>query len=122
MPTSLFLNVFATSGGIRVAEPLRVQSSLQLAILVVLNLALQLFDGVATYIGWQQHGEMNPILSAGFDHFGAGPTLFVAKATAILFVFVLASTPRRSLATGGLALTLTAYTVFSFVPWAQRLF
>ena len=117
-----FPNVFTASGGIRVAEPVPVQGSLQLAILVVLNLALQLFDGVATYVGWQQHGEMNPILSAGFDHFGAGPTLFVAKATAILFVFVLASTPRRSLATGGLALTLTAYTVFSFVPWAQRLF
>ena len=121
-PAALFLNVFTASGGIQVAEPLPVQSSLQIAILVVLNLALQLFDGIATYIGWQQHGEMNPILSAGFDHFGAGPTLFVAKATAILFVFVLASTPRRSLATGGLALTLTAYTVFSFVPWAQRLF
>jgi hypothetical protein len=101
---------------------LPVQSSLSLAILVVLNLVLQLFDGVATYIGWQQHGEMNPILSTGFAHFGAGPTLFVAKAIAILFVFVLAATPRRSLATAGLALTLTAYTAFSFVPWAQRLF
>ena len=98
------------------------QGSIQLAVLVVLNLALQLFDGVATYVGWQQHGEMNPILSAGFDRFGAGPTLFVAKAMAIMFVFVLASTPRRSLATAGLALTLTAYAAFSLVPWAQRLF
>jgi hypothetical protein len=101
---------------------LPVQSSFGLAILVFLNLALQLFDGVATYVGWQQHGEMNPILSAGFDHFGAGPTLFIAKAIAILFVFVLAATPRKSLATAGLALTLTAYTAFSLVPWAQRLF
>jgi hypothetical protein len=99
-----------------------VQSSLGLAILVFLNLALQLFDGVATYVGWQQHGEMNPILAAGFHHFGAGPTLFVAKAVAIVFVFVLAATPRKTLATAGLALTLTAYTAFSFVPWAQRLF
>lgn len=122
MPTALFLNVFKASGGIGVAQLPPVQSSLQLAILVLLNLALQLFDGIATYIGWQQHGEMNPILSAGFDHFGAGPTLFVAKAIAIMFVLVLAATPRRSLATGGLALTLTAYTIFSFVPWAQRLF
>jgi len=41
---------------------------------------------------------------------------------AIMFVFVLASTPRRSLATAGLGLTLTAYAAFSLVPWAQRLF
>ena len=120
--TPPFLNVFTASGGIRVAEPLPVQGSIQLAVLVVLNLALQLFDGVATYVGWQQHGEMNPILSAGFDRFGAGATLFVAKAIAIMFVLVLATTPRRSLAIAGLALTLTAYTAFSFVPWAQRLF
>ncbi len=98
------------------------QGSIQLAILVVLNLALQLFDGVATYIGWQQHGEMNPLLLAGFDRFGAGPTLLVAKTLAIMFVLILATTPRRSLATIGLAITFTAYAALSFVPWAQRLF
>lgn len=98
------------------------QESLRLTLLVVLNLALQLFDGIATYVGWEQHGEMNPILAAGFDHFGAGPTLLVAKAMAILFVVVLATTPRRRLAIAGLAITCTAYTAFSFVPWAQRLF
>ena len=95
---------------------------MQLAILVVLNLALQGFDGVATYVGWQQHGEMNPILSAGFERFGAGPTLVAAKLGAMLFVIVLATTPRRRLALIGLAVTFTAYTAFSFVPWSQRLF
>jgi hypothetical protein len=94
----------------------------QLAILVVLNLVLQVFDGLATYVGWQRHGEMNPILSSGFAHIGAGPTLLVAKAFAIALVFVLAATPRRSLATIGLTIMFTAYTAFSFVPWAQRLF
>ncbi len=94
----------------------------QLAILVALNLALQLFDGVATYVGWERHGEMNPILSAGFEQIGAGPTLLIAKSFAIALVIVIAMTPRRSLATLGLALTFTAYTAFSFVPWSQRLF
>jgi hypothetical protein len=94
----------------------------RLAILVVLNVALQVFDGFATYVGWQRHGEMNPILSAGFVHFGAGPTLVVAKTVAVGLVLVLATTPRRSLAAIGLAITFTAYTAFSFVPWAQRLF
>ena len=93
-----------------------------LAFLVAVNVLLQLFDGAATYVGWQQHGEMNPILSAGFERWGAGPTLIVAKLIAIGFVMVLAATPRRALATFGLALTFTAYTAFSFVPWAQRLF
>jgi hypothetical protein len=92
-----------------------------LAILIILNLALQLFDGIATYVGWQQHGEMNPILAAGFARFGAGPTLVIAKLLAIMFVLVLATTPRRTLATIGLAITFTAYTAFSFVPWTQRL-
>ena len=92
-----------------------------LTILVVLNLALQLFDGVATYVGWQLHGEMNPILAAGFHQFGAGPTLLVAKLGATMFVLVLATTPRRDLATVGLGITFTAYTAFSLVPWTQRL-
>jgi Domain of unknown function (DUF5658) len=93
-----------------------------IVLLALLNVALQIFDGVATYVGWQQHGEMNPILSAGFDRFGAGPTLVAAKLGAMLFVIVLATTPRRRLATIGLAITFTAYTAFSFVPWSQRLF
>lgn len=93
-----------------------------IVLLALLNVALQIFDGIATYVGWQQHGEMNPILSAGFDRFGAGPTLVAAKVGAMLLVIVLATTPRRRLATFGLAITFTAYTAFSFVPWSQRLF
>ena len=93
-----------------------------LVFLVVMNLLLQIFDGVATYVGWHEHGEMNPILSAGFSHFGAGPTLCAAKLVAIMFVLVLAATPRRALAVIGLAITFTAYTALSFVPWTQRLF
>lgn len=94
----------------------------RLAILVAANLGLQLFDGFATYVGWEQHGEMNPLLRAGFDRFGAGPTLVAAKALAIVLVIALAASPRRRLAMTGLALTLMAYTTFSLLPWAQRLF
>ncbi len=108
--------------GIRVAQSSRVQRPGTFLLLVVLNLALQVFDGVATYVGWEQHGEMNPILAAGFASFGAGPTLLAAKLMAIIFVLVLATTPRRSLATLGLGITFTAYTAFSLVPWSQRLF
>lgn len=93
-----------------------------IAILVALNVLLQAFDGVATYIGWEQHGEMNPLLRTAFAEFGAGPTLLVAKLGATLLVLMLARTPRRSLATIGLGLTFTVYTALSFVPWALRLF
>jgi len=92
-----------------------------LAILVALNLALQLFDGLATYVGWAEHGELNPILMAGFARFGAGPTILAAKLIAIMFVLVIAATPHRALAAIGLTITLTAYTALSFVPWSQRL-
>lgn len=97
------------------------QDDRTVAVLVALNLALQLFDGAATYVGWAEHGELNPILLAGFERFGAGPTLLGAKLIAVMFVFVLATTPRRALATIGLGITFTAYTALSFVPWSQRL-
>src|SRR5688572_13905107 len=99
--------------GIRVAPSTRVRRHGTFVLLVLLNLGLQVFDGVATYVGWEQHGEMNPILAAGFTSFGAGPTLVVAKLMAIMFVLVLATTPRRALATIGLGLTLSAYTALS---------
>lgn len=92
-----------------------------LALLVVINLALQLFDGVATYIGWIQYGEMNPILRRGFDLWGAGPTLLTAKTLAIALVIAIARTPKRTLASAGLVLTLTVYFALSFVPWTSRL-
>jgi hypothetical protein len=92
-----------------------------LFILVALNVALQVCDGVFTYVGWEQHGELNPILRAAFHRWGAGPTLLVAKVGAVALVLALARTPRRRLALLGLGITFTAYTALSFVPWATRL-
>lgn len=92
-----------------------------LGILVATNLALQLFDGVATYVGWEQHGEMNPLLRHGFEIWGAGPTLLTAKLIAAALVVALARVPQRTLATAALGLTLSAYLGLSFVPWMSRL-
>ena len=92
-----------------------------LALLVATNLALQLFDGIATYIGWVHFGEMNPILRRGFEVWGAGPTLLTAKTLAIALIIVLARAPHRTLASAGLTLTLIAYVALSFVPWTSRL-
>ena len=116
-----FPNVFKASGGILVAELLPVQGSIQLAILVVLNLALQLFDGVATYVGWERYGEANPLLQTAFGMWGAGPTLVVAKGFAVVLILMLARAGRPRLVGAGLAFTLVAYVSFSLIPWTTRL-
>ena len=91
-------------------------------VLVVLNLLMQLFDGVATYAGWEQFGEGNPLLRAGFETWGALPTLVVAKCIAIVLILMVARMQRRTLVAGGLGLTFGAYLAMSFVPWSLNLF
>ena len=91
-------------------------------ILVTLNLAVQLFDGIATYIGWERFGEANPLLQAAFLSWGAGPTLLVTKLASVVLVLLLARAPRRNLVGVGLVFTLCAYTALSIVPWSIHLF
>ena len=93
-----------------------------ITILIALNLALQLFDGIATYVGWQQFGEANPLLRTGFAYFGAGPTLAVTKLAAGLILLSLARAPRSLLVVTGLSGTLGAYTALSLIPWTVLLF
>lgn len=92
-----------------------------IAVLVVLNLALQVFDGGATYVGYDRFGEANPILRAGFESWGLAPTLLSAKLFACATLLWLAYVPRRMLVMLGLALTLGAYTALSLIPWSIRL-
>ena len=91
------------------------------AVLVTLNLLLQLFDAAATYVGWERFGEGNPLLRAGFEAWGAFPTLLVAKCIAIALILLVARFPKRSLATGGLSLTVAVYVLLTFVPWSITL-
>jgi hypothetical protein len=93
-----------------------------ITILIVLNVALQVFDGIATYVGWQQFGEANPLLNAGFAYFGAGLTLAVTKIAAILILLWLARAPRPVLVATGLSGTFGAYTMLSLIPWSYLLF
>jgi len=92
-----------------------------IALLIILNLALQMFDGVATYVGWQRFGEANPLLRAGFEAWGAGVTLVMAKIVAVALILVLARAGRPALVGVGLSFTLVAYVALSLVPWAFRL-
>jgi hypothetical protein len=106
-------------GGTTIApDPVRVLSPATITVLVILNLVLQLFDGIATYIGWERVGEANPLLRTAFVLWGAGPTLLVAKLGAAALLLVLARTPCRNLLGIGLAFTLGVYTALSLVPWS----
>lgn len=97
------------------------QPPLAILVLIGLNLVLQLFDGVATYIGWERYGEANPLLQAAFGAWGAGPTLLIAKGAAVALILMLARADRPRLVGVGLSFTLVAYVSMSLIPWATRL-
>ena len=89
--------------------------------LLLLNLALQLFDGVATYQGLRLgFKEANPILLTAFGLIGVGPALLLFKAKACgLLVLLHRAAPRRI---GVLVMRALAavYCVFSLGPWLGK--
>ena len=90
--------------------------------LFLLNLCLQLFDGVATYQGLRFHfTEGNPILLSWMPLLGVGPTLLLFKAKACGFLVLLRRLGSRPLVHGSLIGLAAVYTIFSFVPWMTRL-
>ena len=91
-----------------------------LSALLFLNLWLQLFDGVATYLGVSAgYGEGNPLVAATFSHMGLVPALCLAKAYACGCLLMIWALRRRStLAVPALVATAVAYTAASFAPWS----
>ena len=89
--------------------------------LLILNLVLQLFDGIATYQGLRLgFGEANPILLAAFHLVGVGPALllFKAKACGLLVLLHRAAPARVGVAVlSGLA---AVYCVLSLGPWLGK--
>ena len=90
--------------------------------LLLLNLALQAFDGMATYMGLHAgFGEGNPILASGIASFGPGATLVTAKLVACRFLAVLWVNRESRLAGPGFAITALVYATCSFAPWSAAL-
>ena len=89
--------------------------------LLILNLALQMFDGVATYQGLRLgFHEANPILVAAFGFLGVGPALLLFKAKACgLLVLLHRATPARVGVTVLRALA-AIYCVLSLGPWLGK--
>ena len=89
--------------------------------LLFLNLALQTFDGIATYQGLRLgFSEANPILVAAFHLVGVGPALllFKAKACGLLVLLHRAAPARLGIVVlRGLAMV---YCVLSLAPWLGK--
>ena len=91
-----------------------------LMVLLFINLWLQIFDGVATYLGVAAgYGEGNPLVAAAFGHVGVGPALCLAKAYAcgcLILIYQLRG--RSAFAAPALVGTAVAYLIASVAPWS----
>ena len=86
--------------------------------LFILNIVLQIFDGVATYAGLHIGiHEGNPLLRNAFHVWGIVPALLLFKVQAcglLVFVYKIAGAQLAIFALGILA---AVYCMFSLVPW-----
>jgi uncharacterized protein DUF5658 len=89
--------------------------------LFVLNIALQLFDAVATYQGLRVGvREGNPILVAAFATLGVVPGLLLFKAKACGFLFLLNRHHNSYVVAPTLSFLAGVYCVMSLVPWLAK--
>ena len=91
--------------------------------LFLLNLGLQVWDGLATYHGLQLGvAEGNPFVRAWMEILGVGWALVSIKTTACGLLLFLRHLSDLLLSTWAMTLTAGVYFVFSFLPWLQLLF
>ena len=88
--------------------------------LFLLNLVLQMFDGVATYYGITHWGEGNPLIVSMMPTFGVGATLLLFKAKACGFLVVLRRLGGHRGVHESMVVLATAYTLLSFIQWMSR--
>ena len=86
--------------------------------LVLLNVMLQTFDGLATYQGLSLGvQEGNPVMHAAMVQWGVGETLLGTKGAVCLALPFFLLLRHRRLSVWALALIAGVYLVLSFVPW-----
>lgn len=90
--------------------------------LFVLNLALQLFDGIATFQGLRLGvREANPILLATFQTLGVAPALILFKANACGLLFLLNRRRGHRLVFPTLLVLAFVHVTLSLIPWTLKL-
>ena len=93
----------------------------RLAQLFVLNVALQLFDGVATYQGLRLgFYEANPLLITSFQTLGVLPALLLFKAKACGLILLIRRGSPAQVSLPALRMLAVAYCVLSLVPWLSH--
>ena len=86
--------------------------------LFLVNLALQVWDGLATYHGLRLGvPEGNPLVRTWMEVWGVGWALISAKTTACGLLLFLRSLSNLLLSTWAMILTAGVYFSFSFLPW-----
>jgi len=90
--------------------------------LFLLNICLQVFDGVATYqaVG-SPAGEGNPLVAAVMTEIGIGYALLLFKAKACGCLIMLRGMAGRALVGVAFALLAATYGALSFFPWMTRI-
>jgi hypothetical protein len=97
-------------------------SNARLHQLFLLNLCLQIFDGVATYQGLNHRwSEGNPLLNSWMPYLGTGATLLLFKAKACGFLVILRRLADAPFVYESMVALATVYTFFSFIPWMSRI-
>jgi hypothetical protein len=86
--------------------------------LFALNLALQLADFLATYVGCGTGlPEGNPLVRCAMNHLGLGPGLAAVKCAAVFCLGYLWIVRANRLVPAALTITATVYLVLAIVPW-----
>jgi hypothetical protein len=90
--------------------------------LLLLNIALQLFDGMATYTGIHMGvREGNRLLCNSFAMWGVGPSLILFKAFACGVLVLLYRNTAEQLGRQALMLLAAVYCLLSLLPWWAKL-
>jgi hypothetical protein len=86
--------------------------------LLLLNILLQLFDGIATYAGLQLGiDEGNPLLRSAILTWGVAPGLLVFKAEACALLLIVYRIAGDELRRPAFSLLAGVYSVCSLIPW-----
>jgi len=100
---------------------MHIRNTLLVHQLFLLNIVLQVFDGIATYYGittpWN---EANPLLGAAMMQFGIGAALLLCKGAACAGLVLLRCLDRHPLAAKAMVAIATVYGFCSFIPWTAR--
>ncbi len=90
--------------------------------LLLLNVVLQLFDGMATYSGLHLGAaEANQLLRSAFTLWGVGPSLILFKTFACGTLLLLYRHAPEELGRRALSFLAGVYCTLSLIPWMAKL-